>query len=127
MPENITVTLKTEKSGGLSTFVRGLFAWVGFGVVVMAGVSLLNTPNPSLERAIEAFREGVQAYQIKTDTPEHAYRDAPFASPDAGAVHVLNVPPPTPEERVCSRYDDHASPEACALLGDPANGSSSHH
>ena len=37
--------------------------------------------------------------------------------PDAVVVHVL--PRPTPAQRLCSPYDDHHSPEACALLRDP--------
>jgi hypothetical protein len=65
MPENITVTLKMEKPGGLWPFLRGAFAWIGFAVVVVAGVNLLDTPNPSPERAIEAMREGLEAYRIK--------------------------------------------------------------
>jgi hypothetical protein len=40
MPENIVVTLKTEQSGGVWPFVRGSFAWIGFGLVVGVGVSI---------------------------------------------------------------------------------------
>ena len=36
MPENITVTLKTEKPGEVWPFVRGVFAWIGFAAVVEA-------------------------------------------------------------------------------------------
>ena len=123
-PENIVVTLKTEKPRGLWPFVRGTFAWIGFGVVVVAGVSLMDTPNPSLERAGEALREGLEAYQIKTDTPQNAYSKAPVADPFEGiGLH----PRPAPEsERVCNPYDDHTSREGCALASDPANGSASH-
>lgn len=123
-PENIVVTLKTEKPRGLWPFVRGTFAWIGFGVVVVAGVSLMDTPNPSLERASEALREGLEAYQIKTDTPQNAYSKAPVADPFEGiGLH----PRPAPEsERVCNPYDDHTSREGCALASDPANGSASH-
>jgi hypothetical protein len=31
MPDNIVVTLKTEKPGGFWPFLRGCFAWIGFG------------------------------------------------------------------------------------------------
>jgi len=124
-PENIVVTLKTEKPGGLWPLIRGTFARIGFGVVVVAGVSLMDTPNPSLERASEALREGLEAYQIKTDTPQHAYSEAPTGNPAAGVVHVLVPRPASETGRVCFRYDDHYNPEACALLGDPANASGS--
>jgi hypothetical protein len=124
-PENIVVTLKTEKPGGLWPLIRGTFARIGFGVVVVAGVSLMDTPNPSLERAGEALREGLEAYQIKTDTPQHAYSKAPTGDPEAGVVHVLVPRPASETGRVCFRYDDHYNPEACALLGDPANASGS--
>jgi hypothetical protein len=120
MPDNIIITLKTEKPGGFWPFVRGLFAWIGFGVVVLAGVSLMDTPDSSPEGAIEAL----QAYQIKTDTPQNAYSKAPVADPFEGiGLH----PRPAPEsERVCNPYDDHTSREGCALASDPANGSASH-
>src|SRR6516162_3840815 len=111
-PENIVVTLKTEKPRGLWPFVRGLFAWIGFGVVVVAGVSLMDTPDPSPESAIEALREGLQAYQIKTDRPRNTYSKAPTADPFEGIV--LDRRPAPEAERVCNPYDDHYSPEACA-------------
>jgi hypothetical protein len=118
MPENITVTLKTEKPGGLWPFVRGTFAWIGFGVVVVMVASILDTPNPDLKPAqiIEALGAGWRAYE----TAHHAK-----TNPDEGVVHVLLLPRPTPEERVCNRYDDHYSPERCASVRDPARASGS--
>lgn len=90
MPDNnIVVTLKTEKPGGPWPFVRGCFAWIGFSVVVVVGVVMLGAPKPDRAQMIE------------------------------GVVHVLNVAPLTPEERICNRYDDQYSAERCAFLTDP--------
>jgi len=107
MPENIVVTLKTEKPGGFWPFLRGCFAWIGFSVVVLAVVSFQTGQYPNPERAIEAFREGMQAYQTASK--------APIANPYAA---IVLDPSPAPEaERVCNRYDDHYNAAACALVG----------
>jgi hypothetical protein len=130
MPENIVVTLKTEKPGGFWPFVRGVFACIGFGVVVAAGLSLLDSDNPSPRHTIEALRAGLQAYRDVNENPYAGIaldpRPAPEADPFEGLearpepdMHVV-LPSPTP---ACGRYDDRPG---CALLGDPANGSPSH-
>jgi hypothetical protein len=79
MPENIVVTFKTEKPGGLWPFVRGCLAWIGFGAVAV-GVSVLDSPNPH-QRAvqiIEAVSEDWRAY-------EAAHHANPFGhAPDTG-------------------------------------------
>jgi len=104
MPENIVVTLRTEKQGGgLWPFVRGLFAWVGF-VAVVAGVWFLKPPD--VQHAIDAVRAGYQAYRT--------FNENRFAG-------IAFDPSPEPESRrVCNPYDDHHNPGACALMsGDP--------
>ena len=115
MPENIVVTLKTEKSGGGSwPFVRGTFAWIGFGAVVGLPLLLADTPDPDVPKPaqiIEALSEGWRAYQAKMNPNAQIPLD-PRPSP------VVEVVCPNP-------LDDHG---ACALVlrGDPANGSPSH-
>jgi hypothetical protein len=49
MPQEIVVTLKTQQPGGVWPILRGAFAWVGFGVVVGVGASILDAPNPGSE------------------------------------------------------------------------------
>jgi hypothetical protein len=109
MPEYI-VTLKSEKQGGgFWSFVRGLLACLGGVVVLLVVVFLLNTPDPTPERAIEACRGAVQAYQ-------NAYSKKPVANPDAGIFHL--IPPEPSPTTPCGRYDDRPG---CAPLGDAAN------
>ena len=103
MPEYI-VTLKSEKQGGgFWPFLRGCFAWIGFGVVVLAVLSLQTGQYPDPKRAIEAFREGVQAYRKANENPYAGIAFDPSPAPEA--------------ERVCNPYDDHHNAEACALRG----------
>jgi hypothetical protein len=93
MPENnIVVTFKTEQPGGVWPFVRGCFAWVGFGVAVAVGVSIADAPNRDVKpaQAIEAWRAGVQAfetaYHAKADPygfPPSSYGQAPVDWNDA--------------------------------------------
>lgn len=72
MAENMVITLKTEKPGGLWPFVRGCFAWIGFSVVVVAGASIVNNPGQQ-----EAFRAGWQAYQAAYRAKANPYGQAP--------------------------------------------------
>jgi hypothetical protein len=98
MPEYI-VTLTSQKQGGwFWPFLRGLLACLGGIGVLLVVVFLLNTPDPTPERAIEAWRGGVQAYQ-------NAYRKKPVANPDAGIVHHI-VPAEPSATTPCGRYDD---------------------
>jgi len=108
MPENIVVTLRTEKQGGgFWPFLRGTFAWIGFGAVV-AGVWSVNSPDR--DRVIKAAQHGWQAYQTTLDNSK-----APPPNRFAGIVFDPSPAPKT--ERVCNPYDDHSNPEACALMG----------
>jgi len=109
MPENIVVTLRTEKTGGggLWPFLRGTFAWIGFGAVV-AGVWSVNSPDR--DRVIKAAQHGWQAYQTTLDNSK-----APVPNRFEGIVFDPSPAPKT--ERVCNPYDDHSNPEACALMG----------
>jgi hypothetical protein len=110
MPENLVVTLRTEKQGGgFWPFLRGTFAWIGFGAVV-ACVWFLNAPDGDPQRVIEAARHGWQAYQTTLDNSK-----APVANPYAGIVLDPRLAPEA--ERVCNPYDDHTNPKACALMG----------
>jgi hypothetical protein len=65
MPDNIVVTLKTEKPAGVWPLVRGCFAWIGFAVVAGVGLSIVAAPYPPQKpsEVIEAFREGWRAYE----------------------------------------------------------------
>jgi hypothetical protein len=81
MPENIVVTLKTENQGGFWPFVRGTFAWIGFGGVVVAGLTIFDGASPLKEwkpviEAMAAFRAGQAAYLAKTNP----YGEAPGQS-----------------------------------------------
>jgi hypothetical protein len=70
MPDNIVVTLRTEKPGGVWPFVRGCFAWVGF-LVVVAGVSAGVSEHPQQKAAqiIEALRKGYEAARHANANP----------------------------------------------------------
>jgi hypothetical protein len=73
MPDNIVVTLRTEKPpGAVWPVLRAGFAWIGFAVVAVVGLSIVNAPNPpqKASEVIEALREGWRAY-------EAAYRANP--------------------------------------------------
>jgi hypothetical protein len=105
MPENIVVTLRTEKQSGgfVWPFLRGTFAWIGFGAVV---VGMWSVNSPDRDRVIEAVRDGWQAYQTTLENSK-----APVADPFA------DLPPPHRAAPVCNPYDDHYNAEACALMG----------
>ena len=119
MPENIVVTLRTEKQGGgFWPFLRGTFAWIGFGAVV-AGVWSVNSPDR--DRVIKAAQHGWQAYQTTLDNskaPVSKRRvDQRRAVPNRFAGIVFDPSPAPKTARVCNPYDDHSNPEACALMG----------
>jgi hypothetical protein len=94
MPE-IVVTLKQQQSSGIWPFVRGTFAWVGFGVVAVVGASILDTPNhlkpaQMIETLRADWRAGVAAYRAQANPyddialdplPNTALGTAPFVNP----------------------------------------------
>jgi len=88
MPQEIVLTLKTEKPGAVWPFIRNTFALIGFGTVVV-GLSVLNSPEPQQKPAqiIEAFGEGWRAYRAKADPYGQVPSVNPFeALPDVPAL-----------------------------------------